>query len=317
VREARAEPPAPENLVNDVEVSTLIESEVAISLGSSSFGSNVRVLTPHAAFLEPAAVAGNVADADNNGFGDNHNALPGSVPVFMSAGAGQSGGPGSNGTVRMQMEWDLTNISGSVNQLHRGVTDSAATFFYWSSVSGDGALSDSDFEAAAERISGAVMPVPPSMAIGDTGTFSFSVLDHLRAAVQLGHTHFVVQGRIDESLAGPVRGLEVRTTASGNLPSDVPSLSIATPGVVAPLIFTITSLPSNGVLRDSANNLISSVPYTLPDAQVRYTPNTSFIGTDTFGFQATNNTIIDAAVATVHVSFLNCSTNVAGCNNGR
>ena len=326
VQEARAEPPAPDNVVDDVEVGTFAETEVTISLGSSSFGSNVRRLTPYAAFLQPAAVAGNVADADNNGFGDNHNALPGSVPVFMSAGALQAGGPGSNGTVRMQMEWDITGISGSVDSLqsatvnlptHRGTTDSADTFFWWSSTSGDGALSDSDYEAPAERISGVTMPVPASMAVGDDGTFSFSVLDQLRAAAHLGHTHFVVQGRVDESATSTVRGLEVRTTADGNLPSDVPSLAIATPGVTPPLIYTITSLPAGGVLRDSANTLITSVPYTLPDAQVRYTPNTGFLGDDTFGFQATNNTIIDSAIVTVRVRFANCVSDREACNNGR
>jgi hypothetical protein len=325
VLEARTEPPQPTNLVNDVEVGTFAETQVTISLGSSSF-SNVRVLTPNAAFLQPAAIAGNVADADNNGFGDNHNALPGSVPVFMSAGANQAGGPGSNGTVRMQMEWDITGFSGGADSLqsatvnlptHRGTTDSVDTFFWWISTSGDGALSDSDFEAPAERISGVAMPVPPSMSIGDVGTFSFSVLSQLRDAAHLGHTHFVVQGRVDESAASIVRGLEVRTTASGNLPYDVPSLAIATPGIAAPLIYTITSLPASGLLYDSANTLITSVPYTLPDAQVRYTPNTSFIGDDTFGFQATNNVIIDSALVTVRVRLANCLSDRDGCNNGR
>ncbi len=326
VQEARGEPPAPSNLVDDVEVGTFAETQVTVSLGSSTFGSSVRRLTPYAAFLQPAAIAGNVADSNNNGFGDNHNALPGGVPVFMSAGANQSGGPGSNGTVRIQMEWDITGFSGSADSLqsatvnlptHRGTTDSVDTFFWWSSTTGDGALSDSDYEAPAERISGATMPVPPLMAIGADGTFSFSVLDQLRAAAHLGHTHFVVQGRVDESAAITVRGLEVRTTADGNLPSDVPSLAIATPGIAPPLIYTITSLPVNGVLRDSANTLITSVPYTLPDAQVRYTPNTGFLGNDTFGFQATNNVIIDAASVTVRVRFANCVADREACNNGR
>lgn len=331
VRPARAEPPAPGNLVTDVEVGTFAETAVTISLGSSSFssntsGSSTRVLTPHAAFLQPAAIAGNVADADNNGFGDNHNALPGSAPVFMSAGVGQTGGPGSNGTVRMQIEWDISQISGSINSLqsatvhlptHRGSADSANTYFYWVSVNGDGALSDSDFEAPAERVVGAVMPVPSQMAVGDDGTFSFNVLDQLRAAANHGLGYLVIQGRVDENAQGPVRGLEVRTTAAGNQPFDVPSLAIATPGVVAPLVYTITSLPTNGVLRDSSNTLITSVPYTLSNAQLTYIPNAGFIGTDTFGFEASNNQVIDAATVTIRVRLANCLTDRDGCNNGR
>src|SRR5256885_15973687 len=45
-----------------------------------------------------------------------HDALPIS-PALMSAGVGQSGGAGSNGTMRMEMEWDVTNFAGSAATL--------------------------------------------------------------------------------------------------------------------------------------------------------------------------------------------------------
>ena len=113
-----------------------------------------------------------------------------------------------------------------------------------------------------------------------------------------------------------MRGLQVRTTAAGNQPSDVPGLALATPGVSPPLVYTITSLPSFGILFDGLTQ-ITSAPYTLSGASVRYVPNNGFIGQDTFGFQATNNTFIDAATARVNVRFSQCAQDVSACFNGR
>jgi len=317
--------------VHDVEVSTFADADVLIALGDS--GSSLQIashrfaLAPHAAVLDPVEIAGNVADANGDGLGDNANALPGSVPLFMSAGVNESGGAGSNGTVRMQFEWDLSSIAGSVGALqsaqillptHRGTTDSLDTKFYWVGASGDGNLTNADFEAPAETIPGAVMPVPQSMPIGGDGTFSFSVLDPLRATVANGFSFFAVQGRVDESVAGPARGLEVRTTASGNVSTnDIPMLSLATPGVTAPLQYRITALPANGTLRDSANALISTVPYDLPTAQVRYTPNSGFLGLDTFTFDASNGFMLSSALAKVNVLLRTCATDPKFCDNGR
>ena len=44
------------------------------------------MIVGRAAFLDGAEMAGNVADGDGNGFGDDHNALPGPALVLMSAG---------------------------------------------------------------------------------------------------------------------------------------------------------------------------------------------------------------------------------------
>jgi len=156
------------------------------------------------------------------------------------------------------------------------------------------------------------------MPIGSDGTFSFSVLDQVRASAQNGFSFFAIQGRVNESLAGPARGLQVRTTASGNLTSNnVPMLSLATPGVTAPLMYRITALPSGGVLRDSLNQLITTVPYDLSDAQVSYTPNTGFLGLDTFSFSVSNGITTSSAIGRITVAIANCQTTSAGCNNGR
>lgn len=324
-----ARPPDPPSLAHDVEVSTFADVAVLISLGDVSIQTNSHLfrIVPYAAFLDPVEIAGNVADANNDGLGDNANALPGSTPVFMSAGVSQSGGAGSNGTVRMQFEWDMSSIVGSAGALqsavvilptNRGTTDSLDTFFYWVAASGDGSLTNSDFQAPAERIPDAVMPVPQSMQVGTDGTFSFSVLDQVRAAANNGYSFFAIQGRVDESVGGSARGLQVRTTASGNIGSnDIPMLSLATPGVTAPLLYTITSLPQSGVLRDSSNNLITTVPYDLSNAQVTYTPNTGFLGLDTFSFKASNGVTETSALAKITVFVPNCQTDPRGCNDGR
>jgi hypothetical protein len=326
VQAALSDPPS---IAHDVEVSTFQDTSVLISLGESSIVTASRrfVVKPLAATLDPVTVAGNVADSNGDHLGDNVNALPGSAPVFMSAGVNQSGGPGSNGTVRMQFEWDMSGIIGSVGALqsaqvilptNRGTIDSLDTFFYWVGASGDGNLTNSDFEAPAEAIPDAVMPVPPSMPIGGDGTFSFSVLDQVRASAQNGFTFFAIQGRVNESLTGSARGLQVRTTASGNVSNnDVPMLALATPGLTPPLLYSITSLPQGGVLLDSRNQLITTVPYNLSSPQVSYTPNTGFLGIDTFSFSVSNGVISSSASARITVFLANCQTSAQGCNNGR
>ncbi len=317
----------PSSIAHDVEVETTPGTSVPISLGESSIQTAGRrfFLAPQATTLDPAAIAGNVADANGDNLGDNANSLPGSTPIFMSAGVNESGGSGSNGTVRMQFEWDLSNI-GSAGALqsadvilptHRGTTDSLDTFFYWTTVSGDGNLTNSDFEAPAQQISGAVMSVPPSMPLGADGTFSFGVLDPLRTSVTSGFTFFAVQGRVDENQNGPARGLEVRTTASGNVSTnDVPMLSLATT-TVTQLFYTITALPPNGQLRDAQNQLITNVPYALPSPFVTYTPNTGFTGLDAFTFSVSNGVISSNAAGRISVLLPDCRTNVKGCDNGR
>ena len=113
-----------------------------------------------------ASVGGNVADSDKDGLGDNHNALPGSVPGLMAAFVDATGGAGSNGIGRMQFEWDLSSLSGGppivsaavVLHTFKGTVDKLETFFFHGTANQDGVLSNSDFEAPATLIPGVVMP---------------------------------------------------------------------------------------------------------------------------------------------------------------
>ncbi|HEV8580133.1 MAG TPA: Ig-like domain-containing protein [Thermoanaerobaculia bacterium] len=325
-------PTEPGEIAADQTVTMLQDQVSQITFSASfpeSFSTAARafILAPKAAFLDGAEIAGNVADSDANGLGDNHNALPGSAPVFISAGVGQSGDAGSNGTVRIQVEWDLSGLQGigtltSASVLlhtHRGTVDSLDTSFF-AVAGGDGLLTDSDFQSPGEAIAGAVMPVPPLsvLPLGADGTFSFDVIGPLRAAITAGASFFSIQGRVNESLTGPARGLEVRSTASGNLSSFLePQLEITTPGVTPSPVFSIETLPAHGTLRDSLGNLINEVPMELSDDRVSYTPTTGFTGEDVFTFKATLGTLSDIGTITLRVISPDCQTNPEGCDDGR
>src|SRR5207244_1626977 len=92
----------------------------------------------------------------------------------------------------------------------------------------------------------------------------------MRAAMRAGFTHFSIQGRVDESQQGPVRGLQVYTTADGNVTAGrVPQLGLSTPGVVA-RTFRVLTLPAAGSLRDATGAAITAVPYVLPSSFLVY-----------------------------------------------
>ncbi len=315
------------DLAHDVTVSTFVDQQILIALGLDSVESlRTFIIRPNAAFLDPVEVAGLVADSNSDGIGDNHMVLPASVPVFMSAGVGQSGGPGSNGTVRMEFEWDVTGFGGSAGNLrsasvllhtHRGTVDSLNTNFFHMQSTNDGLLTDADYAGPGERIRGALMDVPASMAVGDEGTFQFSVFGELKAAIEQGLSFFTVQGRVDEGTAGPARGLEVRTSVTTNQTLDLdPKLSLTTPGVAVPLEYTVLSLPAHGTLYDNTTP-ITSAPYVLSSSQVLFQPDTGFAGDTSFQFQVQSGLTVDTALATIRVITADCATNPAGCNNGR
>ena len=300
-------------LAENQAVQTSENTEVTVTLGGTPGAgtSSLRVPVAHAAFLDGAEIAGNVADANDDGFGDNHNELPGSAPGLMSAGVDLSGGPGSNGVVRMQIEWDISTLHGLAGSLqsaevllstHRGTIDSLPTYFFVATADGNGTLDDGDFELPAVPISGAVMPVVGT--VGSDGSFSFDVTGLLRSVLASDRDFFVIQGRVDEQLANgdAQRGLEVRTTASGNLlDHSEPQLAIATPGVTPPeLTFSVFTLPASGTLKTSADVPISSAPFTLSDAIVRYKPNPLFTGLDSFQFQVAD--ALNVATATVSIT---------------
>lgn len=326
-------PQEPEDLAQDQEVPGFGGLPTAIDL-SGGEGGEVGVesflLSPRAAWLDSVEVAGNVADADGDGLGDNSNDLPGAAPVFVSAGVDLTGEPGSNGVVRIHAEWALSDIFVSPDELlsadvllhtHRGTIDSLDTFFYAGGLFGEhGTLEDSDFESPLEVLPGVVMPVPPDSQVGDEGTFSFSVLGQLLAAFEEDADALVVQGRVDETLAGsgPARGLEVRSSADSNVAEFLqPQLSITTPGVTPAVLFTVESLPSYGTLFDSSGTPILEVGTVLPGPNVTYQPAQGFLGVDQFTFKAELDSTVDFATVTIVVIEGSCQDDERFCDDGR
>jgi M6 family metalloprotease-like protein len=104
-------------------------------------------------------------------------------------------------------------------------------------------------------------------------------------------------------------------SASTQINTSIPITLVATddglPNPPGALTYIITSLPSNGVLSDPGNGVISSVPYSLfgYGDQVVYTPDTSFAGSDSFQFKANDGGTApnggDSNPATVSVTVIN------------
>ncbi len=83
--------------------------------------------------------------------------------------------------------------------------------------------------------------------------------------------------------------IAVNGSATTALATAVNVVLVATDdGVPGPLSYSVTSLPTNGSLRDGNGVVISSVPHALPagDTTVRYSPLGLYQGTDSFQFRA-------------------------------
>jgi hypothetical protein len=316
-------------LVTDQTITTESGLPVTINIGK------VQALTSLG-----AQIAGNVADENADGSGDNHNNLPGSAPVLMAAAKNATGDPGSNGVVRMQIEWDISGLRNVGHQLQsarvvlntqRSSDDSEDTQFFVGdpeAMNEDGLLTDDDFEMGLlsdefAPVLVATMPVP-DVPTGTEGSFDFDVLDGLKAVMAESRTFFSVQGRVrratascsitktiscavdaqcpeGESCLVPfMRGLQVRTTAAGNLAEgSEPQLEITTAGEVAAATFSIIVLPVNGILIDSQGNQII-LGAVLPSTTLTYVPNAGFSGPDSFSTQA--DTGVDTETGLIQIN---------------
>jgi len=120
-------------------------------------------------------------------------------------------------------------------------------------------------------------------------------------ASEYGFESTPVTVKIEESGANnaPVaQGKSVET--SKNKPIDI--MLEATDPDGDPLTYIITSLPSNGSLKEGDTE-ITSVPYSLSGDTVTYTPNTDYTGSDSFKFKA-NDGKEDSNEATVSITVM-------------
>lgn len=167
--------------------------------------------TLHAASIN-ATIACVVSDSNYDGRGDEVNHCKG-APQLVSAAVNGRGGRGHNGTVRWQVEWNISKLKASDIQsaaivLHtdKGSIDSLDTFLYHIAADRDGSLRPEDFQAPAEPIRDAIMPV-----VDGERTFTVQVTDLLRKDLNAGHRYFSIQGRVDERKSWG-RGLQIVTT---------------------------------------------------------------------------------------------------------
>jgi len=224
---------------------------VVVCLPPSAMGDLVEIV---------AVVGRNVADANMDGYGDNHNEST-VVPMLIVAGVHMSGGPGCNGTMRMQFEWSLEPFNGlpdiTINSAsvvlttRKGTIDSLDTLFFHCTADQDGLITNSDFESEAELIPGVIMPVIPG-----ESTFIFDVTDLLQNDLDSGFQYFSIQGRVDELITHMARGLEVYSTARCTPPAKRAKLVVSfVPKVIAPSLDikpgscpNLFNARSNGVL---------------------------------------------------------------------
>ncbi|HSR53895.1 MAG TPA: hypothetical protein VLV83_23965 [Acidobacteriota bacterium] len=178
------------------------------------------------------------------------------------------------GEARFQIEFDL-GPSFSLDNLesanvsipaHANALGLADTQLYFGTASQDGNVTAADFEAPGQILPGGVLS-PTGMAVGDVQTFGFDVLDVLTAGLQDGGQVFTLQGRVGTAGA---QGLQVFGTTTKNVTDFLaPTLSITTPGVIAPDVVTILTLPQFGTLFDSTGTAITTTG-TITDGNLTY-----------------------------------------------
>jgi len=200
-----------------------------------------------------------------------------------------------------------------VLRTEKGTVDDLDTYFFVGTGEQDGLLKVTDFEAPASVIEGVVMPVPPDSQPGDEGTFTFDATGELLGALASQLEYFSVQARVDEKLAGGGfrRGLQVFTTATGNLELDKhPQLVIDTGFVAQPLLWTVTSLPTNGTLATLSGDPVPVGQTFTTQPTLLYTPSFGFSGPDTMSYQVAEGTVSDVGHLTILVDVLDeCAYN--------
>jgi len=204
----------------------------------------------------PAQVACSVSDRNGDNKGDEACPCKG-TPLLTSAGANfRGGGPGYNGTVRWQIEWDISSLRGRKIQsaaatisTFKGSVDTENTNIFHVTKDEDGLLTPSDFESPVNKIA-----IPPMTVIPGESAFTFNVKELLNRDLAKGNRFFSIQGRIAiPSTTKMVRGLQIYTTCVDRPDTNpkhptllvhfIPESSPAPAKVAAPPVTTNQSRP--------------------------------------------------------------------------
>jgi hypothetical protein len=257
--------------------------------------------------LFAARLARAVQDVDEDGAGDYNTIQRGPLPALAAAALDIPREGASKRITRIHLEWDISRLAGLhadleeaqvVLSTEQGEKDSLNTQFFIATQDNDGILTDSDFQAAMEELPVASMAASAETA-ETSGTFTFDVLNSLKAALLAKRHFFAVQGRVNELLIpqGTESGLKIRTTTRANRAAGLePKLSVITSGFAT----RILKLPGDGELYDALGDAVV-VDEDLPSPRVTYLPAADFIGTDRFDFRVTDGETVETATVKINV----------------
>ena len=130
-----------------------------------------------------------------------------------------------------------------------------------------------------------------------TGTWIMDVSDNAGADQgSLDHWKLKIASSGEEC---PPVAQDVEVSTDENTPIDITLVGASSNGGV--LEYIITSNAGNGVLENLDGSPIGSLPYTLASDQVRYVPDSGFIGLDLFTYRVDDGAPSGEATVTIHV----------------
>ena len=193
-----------------------------------------------------------------------------------------------------------------------GFTDTKTVLVYLADDSSQAAGTTYDVEVCFEDETCALTQVTTTAdADGDGYTVGGGDCDDEEPAVNPGATEDVTNGRDDDcdgqvdetDSSGPANTAPSATAGSDSTDEDTPvTVTLTgTDGEDDPLTFVITSLPTSGSLSDGTT-AISAAPFELVGADVTYTPNADYSGSDSFDFKVNDGVLDSATGATVSLT---------------
>ena len=130
-----------------------------------------------------------------------------------------------------------------------------------------------------------------------TGTWTMTVTDNAGADTgTLDHWALKIASSGEEC---PPVAQDVEVSTDADTPIDITLIGASPNGGV--LEYIITSNAGNGVLENLDGSPIGSLPYTLASDQVRYAPDSGFIGLDMFTYRVDDGAPSGEATVTIHV----------------
>ena len=130
-----------------------------------------------------------------------------------------------------------------------------------------------------------------------TGTWTMTVTDNAGADTgTLDHWALKIASSGEEC---PPVAQDVEVSTDADTPIDITLIGASPNGGV--LEYIITSNAGNGVLENLDGSPIGSLPYTLASEQVRYVPDSGFIGLDMFTYRVDDGAPSGEATVTIHV----------------